>query len=270
MSNLSRPHRTQVIYIAHGGGPLPLLGEASHDEMIAGLHEIRAMLAKPAAIIIVSAHWEAQHVNVTAAKHPALLYDYAGFPPAAYQIQYPASGSPVLAERICGVLQKMKIRASLNEERSFDHGMFIPLKIMYPEADIPCVQVSLVASRSPSEHIQIGKALSLLKEENLLVIGSGFSFHNMRAFFSLDTQEAHLSNLAFEEWLVDTCSNRELSEQEREQRLMNWEKAPSARFCHPSEDHLLPLHVCYGVAQGPARQVFRWQVLGRQTSAYLW
>lgn len=270
MSNLFRALPHQVLFTAHGGGPLPLLGDAAHREMIAGLGAIKALLSRPTAIILVSAHWEERDVNITAASQPALLYDYGGFPPAAYQIQYPAAGSPVLAEKICDVLQRMEIRATLNQERGFDHGMFVPLKITYPEADIPCVQVSLLASRSPLEHIQIGKALSLLPEDNLLIIGSGFSFHNMRAFFSLTTPEAHLSNMAFEEWLVDTCSNRDLGEQEREQRLIHWEQAPSARFCHPIEDHLLPLHVCYGVAQGPARQVFRWQVLGRQTSAYLW
>ncbi len=259
-----------ALYIFHGGGPLPLLGEPSHKDMVAGLQNITSLLAKPSTIIVISAHWEEEQATVTSGANPALLYDYSGFPQESYEIQYPAPGAPRLARKIYNVLNRSGIKANLTEDRGFDHGVFIPLKIMYPSADIPCVQLSLLNNLNPAEHIQIGKALAGLQEENILILGSGFSFHNLRAFFSPSTEAIQSMNKSFEKWLIKTCSSHDLSEKEREQRLINWESAPAARFCHPREEHLLPLHVCYGVAQTPARQVFALEVMGKQASAYLW
>ena len=176
----------------------------------------------------------------------------------------------MLAHKIFNYLESCGVEASLAEQRGFDHGVFVPLKIMYPEANIPCVQISLKNGLSPAEHIRIGRALSSIMEDDLLVVGSGFSFHNLRAFFSQSTDEDQSKNEAFEQWLINTCSNPQLSEDEREYRLINWESAPAARYCHPREEHLLPLHVCYGVARSPARQVFTFKVMGKKASAYLW
>jgi len=270
MSNSSRIHLRSVLYISHGGGPLPLLGEPSHKEMIAGLKNIIIHMTKPSAIIVISAHWEEDKATITSGANPALLYDYSGFPQESYEIEYPAPGDPSLARKIFDVLKKKGIVADLVEERGFDHGVFVPLKIMYPEADIPCLQLSLVNTLSPAEHIRIGKAIAGLTEDNLLIVGSGFSFHNLKAFFSPSTDAIQSMNESFEQWLIDTCSSHELSEKEREYRLVHWESAPAARFCHPREEHLLPLHVCYGVVQAPASQVFSWLVMGKQVSAYLW
>ena len=147
---------------------------------------------------------------------------------------------------------------------------FVPLKIMYPEADVPCIQLSLVSSLDPGEHIKIGTALSGLNHENLLVIGSGFSFHNMNAFFAPGTVEMETMNGEFMQWLNDTCSDPDLEEDERISRLVNWEKAPSARFCHPREEHLLPLHVCYGVSNCACREFFELEIIGKKASVYLW
>ena len=119
-------------------------------------------------------------------------------------------------------------------------------------------------------HIRMGKALAGLTDDTLLVIGSGFSFHNLRAFFSPPTSQVRAMNESFEQWLIETCSSQALSEDERERRLVDWKSAPAARFCHPREEHLLPLHVCYGLAQSPAKQVFRFKVMGIKASAYLW
>ncbi|MFH2123717.1 MAG: class III extradiol ring-cleavage dioxygenase [Pseudomonadota bacterium] len=249
---------------------MPLLGELSHQEMVAGLQKIVTLLPKPSAIVLISAHWEEEQATVTSGTNPALLYDYSGFPQESYEIKYPAPGKPTLAREICNLLGKKGRQAVLNEKRGFDHGLFVPLKIMYPDADIPCVQLSLLKNLDPDEHIELGKALTGLQEENILIIGSGFSFHNMRAFFSPSTEAIDSMNESFEQWLIETCSSPVLNENEREERLINWERAPAARFCHPREEHLLPLHVCYGVAQSPAKHVFPWQVLGRRVSAYLW
>ncbi len=266
------PHRRKAaaLYISHGGGPLPLLGEPSHQEMVNGLGNIAKDLVKPRAIIVVSAHWEADRVRISSAEQPSLLYDYSGFPPQAYQIKYPVQGNPVLADKVYTVMQEAGVDCQLDDKRGFDHGLFVPLKIMFPGADIPCIQISLLSSMNPSAHIQIGRSLAKLREENILVLGSGFSFHNMKTFFLPATQEIQEKNESFEQWLVHTCSNREIKEKEREQRLIHWENAPAARFCHPREEHLLPLHVCYGLVNSPATKMFSWKIMGKQVSAYLW
>ncbi|CAK0778815.1 4,5-DOPA dioxygenase extradiol [Gammaproteobacteria bacterium] len=199
-----------------------------------------------------------------------MIYDYYGFPKESYDIQYPVSGDPVLANRIVNLLKRSNIEARSDDQRGFDHGVFVPLKIMYPNAEIPCVQLSLVRNMRPDQHIIIGKALTDIIEENVLVIGSGFSFHNLRAFFEPPTKESELLNQSFEQWLIETCFSKEFSESEREKKLINWEAAPGARYCHPREEHLLPLHVCYGIARSPARQVFRLKIMERHSSAYLW
>ena len=148
--------------------------------------------------------------------------------------------------------------------------MFVPLKIMYPEADIPCIQLSLVKGLDPGNHIRLGKSLAELKQEGLLIIGSGFSFHNLNAFFLPQDRRTETMNRSFEKWLVETCSDNEISNTEREARLKDWESAPHARFCHPREEHLLPLHVCCGAADGPAFRSFQFEVLKKQASSYLW
>ena len=158
----------------------------------------------------------------------------------------------------------------LDGDRGFDHGLYIPLKIMYPEADIPCVQLSLLDSLDPSAHIALGEAMSGIAGSGTLVIGSGFSFHNLKAFFSKDASNPDARNEAFERWLVETCSNRELDEPGRARRLIAWETAPHARYCHPREEHLLPLHVCYGVTGRPAEAVVELSILNKMASLYLW
>lgn len=270
MENGTYGKKASALYVSHGGGPLPLLGESSHQEMVNGLRSIAKELEKPRAVVVISAHWERDSVTISSAEQPSLIYDYSGFPQEAYEIRYPAQGSPVLAEEVYTLMQEAKIDSLLDNERGFDHGLFVPLKIMFPEADIPCIQVSLLNSLNPSAHIEIGRALERLQGENILLLGSGFSFHNMKTFFQPSTQEIEKKNESFEEWLMDTCSNRGIDEKEREHRLIHWEEAPAARFCHPREEHLLPLHVCYGLAGSPANRVFSWKIMGKQVSAYLW
>ncbi len=259
-----------ILFIPHGGGPLPLLGDPGHQEMISFLKEITSTLAEPSAILVVSAHWEEAEVTITSSDTPALIYDYYGFPDEAYKIDYPAPGNPALAHRIKDLLQRSGINAHLDSQRGFDHGVFIPLKIMYPEAHIPCVQMSLVNSLDPETHIQIGHALSALRKENVLILGSGFSFHNLKAFASQHTGTPDSGNEAFERWLIDTCTNTSLSSDERTKRLIHWGDAPSARYCHPREEHLLPLHVCYGVTSALATLVFEGAIIGKKASGFLW
>lgn len=181
-----------ILFISHGGGPMPLLGDPGHREMVERLQEITGKLPRPSAILLISAHWEATVPTITSGAHPELIYDYYGFPPASYEIQYPSPGEPVLAEKVKQALEMAGLPAKLNDQRGYDHGMFVPLKIMYPEADIPVVQLSLVHTLDAATHLAVGQALQALDYDKLLVIGSGFSFHNMRAFFAPDLSLIHI------------------------------------------------------------------------------
>lgn len=261
------------LYISHGGGPLPLLGDPAHAELVRTLQGLAKTIPRPEAIIVVSAHWEADVATVTTSAAPGLLYDYYGFPPESYRIDYPAPGAPHLAERICEVLRAEGIPADGDGVRAFDHGLFVPLKLMYPAADIPCVQLSLLSSLDATAHLDLGRALSGLAAatgESLLLLGSGSSFHNLQAFFDGRDANMYSHNRAFEHWLDETLSLATLTESERLHRLEHWELAPHGRYCHPREEHLLPLHVCYGAMRRPAEQRFGFTMLGMQGSCYLW
>jgi 4,5-DOPA dioxygenase extradiol len=262
-------NKAQIVYFSHGGGPLPILGDPGHKAMVDFMTQLPAQLRKPDAILVISAHWEENAATLTGAANPAMFYDYYGFPDEAYQITYPAPGSPELANRIAGLLNQNKIAARIDPQRGFDHGLFIPLKLMYPQADIPSLQLSLLRGLNPSAHLALGKALRELMQENILVIGSGFSFHNMRAFSWQGTGAPDQANDAFQNWLIESCSGP-IPQSEREQRLLEWEKAPSARYCHPREEHLLPLHVCLGMADKSAKLIFDDRILGKRSVAFLW
>jgi aromatic ring-opening dioxygenase catalytic subunit (LigB family) len=267
---MEKKFKSPVLFIPHGGGPMPLLGDEGHKKLVTFLKNIPAELGKPKAIILISAHWEESVPTITSGSAPKLIYDYFGFPEESYQIQYPSPGAPDLAEKVFQEFQKNGIDAKLNSKRGFDHGMFVPLKLMYPEANIPCIQISLVRSLDPKIHLQMGKALANLRDENILFIGSGFSFHNLREFFTPQPNGIDSKNTAFEKWLIETCTDPEIYFSEGEKRLTNWLNASFARYCHPREEHLLPLHVCFGLSDAPAKLVFQDKVLGKLTSSFLW
>jgi len=261
--------QAQIVYFSHGGGPLPILGDASHKSMVNFMLQLPSQLRKPDAILVISAHWEENTATLLSAQSPSLFYDYYGFPDEAYKITYPAPGSPELAKRIANLLLRNNISACLDSQRGFDHGVFIPLKLMYPQADIPSIQLSLLRSLNPTAHVALGKALRELASENILVIGSGFSFHNLRAFSWQGMDKQDPANEAFQDWLIDVCTGP-ISQSEREHLLIEWQQAPSARYCHPREEHLLPLHVCLGMADKQASVVFDDYILGKRGVAFLW
>ncbi|MCE9685492.1 dioxygenase [Shewanella sp. AS16] len=265
---MSHNQKAPVIFIPHGGGPLPLLNEPGHGELIHFLKALPASFPAPEAIIIISAHWEEEVVSITSAAAPELIYDYYGFPEESYRISYPVKGHPLLAERLKALLEHAGIAARLDAKRGLDHGVFVPLKLMYPEAQIPCVQLSLVKGLSPEQHIAIGRAIAELRQENVLILGSGFSFHNLRAFGR--GSEPDRDNLAFEAWLVDTCTDPATDAKSKAKALNDWQQAPGARHCHPREEHLLPLHVCFGAGDNAASLIFDGTVLGKKTAALRW
>jgi len=259
----------QIVYLSHGGGPLPILGHQSHQKMVEFMQALPSRLERPDAILVISAHWEEEKATLLGAERPEMYYDYYGFPDEAYKIQYPASGSPELADRIAKILQQNTIQTRIDPKRGFDHGCFIPLHLMYPKADIPVIQLSLLRGLNPQSHISLGAGLRTLLPEKILVIGSGFSFHNMQEFSLKGVQRDDIENDAFQNWLIDVCTGP-VSQFEREQHLVDWEKAPFARYCHPREEHLLPLHVCLGMANKAACVVFDDFTLGKRGLAFLW
>ena len=269
---MPKPKLSPILYLPHGGGPLPLMGDSGHADLISFLSNVRGKLGQPQAILIISAHWEAAQPTIQSAEHPEMLYDYYGFPPETYKISYPAPGAPALANEISGELGKAGFKPTMDGERGFDHGVFVPLKLIFPEADIPCFQVSLIKGLDPAQHIALGRALNFLRAQNVLIVGSGMSFHNMRALMSRGTNEDRPDEI-FDDWLVKTCCSEGLTTDERDHELINWSQAPQARYCHPREEHLLPLHVCYGAAgydSPPAELVFNETIMGKKVSALLW
>lgn len=268
-NQIKTQHQAQIVYFSHGGGPLPILGDTSHKAMVKFMGDLPSRLRKPDAILVISAHWEENTATLLGSSSPPMFYDYYGFPDEAYDIMYPVPGCPDLATKIERMLDKHNIPARIDSQRGFDHGLFIPLKLMYSQADIPSLQLSLVRGLDPELHIALGKALRELMDENILVIGSGFSFHNMKAFSWNSDNTPDPANDTFQNWLIEACTGA-ISQSEREQRLVEWQTAPSARYCHPREEHLLPLHVCLGMAGKPASTVFDDYILGKRAVAFLW
>jgi len=277
MTNQKMP----IIFVPHGGGPMPLLGDPNHQTLTQFLANIdnnfsTEFTKKPAAILMVSAHWEENVATVSSAVAPKMIYDYYGFPKECYQIQYPAPGQPVLAKQVLTLLKQHEIKGQLDDVRGFDHGTFVPLKLMYPKADIPVVQLSLVSSLDPQHHLDLGKAIASLAAHGVLIIGSGFSFHNMQALMqnmkNKDPITLHKSQ-QFDQWLNKSVLDAGQSWQKTQEQIVNWAEAPHARFAQPREEHLLPLLVCMGAAQGAqynAKNIFDDTFMGVKVSGFIW
>jgi aromatic ring-opening dioxygenase catalytic subunit (LigB family) len=202
----------------------------------------------PRAVLMISAHWEEREFTVMSHPHPPMIYDYSGFPEHTYHIQYGAPGAPALAERIRGLLQAAGIDARLDATRGFDHGMYAPLAVIYPAADVPVVQLSLKHGLDPKLHLALGRALAPLREHGILIVGSGLSYHNLRAF----GPAGKAASTAFDQWLRRTLLGT--SPTERAAGLIDWQEAPAARQAHPREEHLLPLMVAVGAAGDDAAE----------------
>ncbi|HEY9279985.1 MAG TPA: class III extradiol ring-cleavage dioxygenase [Eoetvoesiella sp.] len=244
-----------VYFISHGGGPWPFMPEAlqSNQALAASLRDIPTQIGqRPSAIVMVSAHWETPDAfKVMTHPHPPMLYDYYGFPENTYQLQYPAPGSPALARRITQLLQTAQLPTEPDHNRGYDHGAFVPLFVMYPDANIPVVQVSILNHYSPEAHMALGRALAPLRDENILIIGSGLSYHNLRQIWGGGSE----ASAQFDAWLQQAIVQGPV--EQRASQLQNWAAAPAARLAHPREDHLIPLMVAAGAAEhDPATCVY--------------
>lgn len=243
----AKADRMPVAFLPHGGGPWPWVDvgfdAAGNAELAAYLRSVAALpKVKPKALLVISAHWEERVPTVMTAAHPPMLYDYYGFPAESYEITWPAPGDPKLAARVQELLTAAGIASQSDAKRGFDHGTFVPLKLTYPEADIPVVQLSLEANLDPARHIALGRALAPLRDEGVFIVGSGMTFHNLRAF--RDPRARPIAE-QFDAWLRAAATAEPA---ERDRQLTAWSSAPSARLAHPREEHLMPLMVIAGAA----------------------
>jgi aromatic ring-opening dioxygenase catalytic subunit (LigB family) len=225
----------------------------AYDELEASLQAMPSQIGvTPKAVLVISGHWEEREFTVMSSAAPPMIYDYSGFPAHTYGIRYAAPGSPQTAERVRTLIEAAGFAVGVDPLRGFDHGTFTPLAVIYPQADVPVLQLSMSQGYDPEQHIAIGRALAPLRDEGVLIIGSGLSYHNLRAF----GPQAREPSAAFDAWLSRTLVD--CSPADRIARLIDWEQAPAARQAHPREDHLLPLMVAIGAAgNDPARCVYR-------------
>jgi aromatic ring-opening dioxygenase catalytic subunit (LigB family) len=246
---MSTARRMPVVFLPHGGGPWPFVDlggfiDASESRALAGyLGGIAAQLPqRPAALVVVSAHWEEKVPTVMTSARPPMLYDYSGFPPASYEITWPAPGEPRLAARVRALLGAAGIPSAEDPQRGFDHGTFVPLKLAFPDADVPAIQLSLQKGLDPARHLAIGRALAPLRDEGVLLVGSGMSYHDLRGFGGPNARRV---SETFDAWLQEAVV---AAPEARDAALVRWATAPAARQAHPREEHLLPLMVVAGAA----------------------
>lgn len=261
--------RLPTIYLPHGGGPWPFvdlgLDRQEVDRLAAYLRGVKAIPpTPPRALLVISAHWEASLPTVSTHTAPPMIYDYTGFPPAAYTLSWPAPGDPLLAQQVRGLLDEAGFASAADDQRGFDHGTFIPMMLAYPQADVPTVQLSLKKGLDPAEHLAIGRALRPLREEGVFLLGSGMSYHNLRAFWDRSPRAAAEAD-AFDAWLQQAATAPPSA---REQHLSRWSEAPAARQVHPREEHLLPLMVIAGAAGDDLGHIpFSGTMAGKRISA---
>ena len=262
--------RQPTIFLPHGGGPCfwmdapPPFGKTAWEKLrqyLAGL--VASLPAPPKAFLVVTAHWEADTPTVSTSSAPGMIYDYYGFPKHTYELQYPAPGAPELGRRVKEMIAAAGLPAAEDSTRGYDHGVFVPMLIVDPEARIPVVMLSLRKDLDPALHIAIGKALAPLRDENVLIVGSGMSYHDLRHF--RDGEGA--ASKIFDDWLGAAVTTPDPAA--RETSLIHWAEAPSGRECHPREEHLLPLMVAAGAAGAdPGARDFQDVIGGKSISGF--
>ena len=260
--------RLPTLYIPHGGGPCFFIDPPPDDPqrwdgLASYLRGIDGSLGvRPKAVLVISGHWEAPKPTLNIAEKPSLLFDYYGFPEHTYQLKYPVSGVHELAPRVRKLLADAGFETAVDEKRGLDHGVFVPFLLVYPRADVPILQLSLQKSLDPALHLRLGRALAPLREQGVLIVGSGMSYHNLAALFSGRGTEAAAS---FDSWLSDAVQDPAT----RDRKLEAWRSAPGGRESHPREEHLIPLMVAAGAADGdPGVRTFNESIAGKAISGF--
>ena len=262
--------RQPAIFVPHGGGPCfwmdwpPPFGPHAWDglkDYLAGV--LKSLPERPKAFLVVTAHWEADKPTVSVNPKPGMLFDYYGFPDETYKLSYPAPGDPKLAAEVKRLIEAAGLPVATDGERGFDHGVFVPFLIVDPAAQIPVVMISLQRDLDPALHLAVGEALTPLRDEGVVIVGSGMSYHDLRHFRDGDGRASE----GFDAWLGEAVTAPD--PKAREESLTHWAKAPFARECHPREEHLLPLMVAAGAA-GDSRgvRVFHDVIGGKTISGF--
>ena len=238
--------RFPTLFLSHGGGPWPFMEDrrVQYAKTAAEFGRLPQLLPeRPKAVLVITGHWEADAFTVSTSPQPPMVYDYYGFPEHTYHLKYPAPGQPKLAAQVKALLTQAGLDCREDPNQGFDHGTFVPLGLMYPAADMPIVLLSMKSSYDAAEHIRVGRAIASLRDEGILIVGSGLTYHNMRGF---NRPESKPVSYDFEAYLNEAIGNPDAAR--RNAMLVDWENAPSARLAHPREDHLLPLMVAAGAA----------------------
>lgn len=260
--------RQPAIFLSHGGGPCfwmefpPPYGPGGFDRLRAYMAQLLTTLpSRPSAIVVITAHWEEPVVTVGCSPAPPMLFDYYGFPRHTYELSYPAPGSPPVAARIAGLFAEAGIEHAMNSVRGFDHGVFVPMLIVDPEARIPVVMMSLRQDLDPARHLAIGTAIARLRNENVLILGSGNTWHGAGGPIAVK------GSAEFDNWIADSVTTK--TPAARSALLQEWERAPYARHAQRREEHLLPLMVVVGAAEAdPGRRTFLDAIGGIVTTCY--
>ena len=258
------PERMPVVFVSHGA-PDALL---KAPDAVACWGDIGRSVPQPAAILVVSAHWEARKATVSLSGSPETIHDFSGFSPELYRMHYRAPGAPALAERVISLLSAAGMEADSNPGRGLDHGAWVPLSAMYPHADVPVTQLSLLRNADPATHFELGRALAPLRDEGVLIVGSGAITHNFawlewRA--NADTAPLPQAEI-FTDWVAGRLAAHDISV------LLAYRSAPYGAESHPSEEHFLPLFTALGAATDdtPQRYRPRFSYGALAMDAYVW
>ncbi|KAG4422191.1 hypothetical protein IFR04_004697 [Cadophora malorum] len=271
--------RASVIAVCHGGGPMPVLNDPGYAELIKSMSTRVPKILKlgtpqaPRAIVLVTAHWSENQPTISSASSHSLYYDYGGFPAEAYKLKYPAPGSPEVAEEVFNVLKGAGFQPKMDEKRGWDHGVFIPMLLINPKADVPIVQLSVLRSASPKQHFEMGKALAQLRDSGVAIVGSGMpTMHNLRAMFSGQSSEGSYrrKNQEWSDRLTKTVGIKDLDE--RGKTLEGYRDWVGSKEAHPvgGEEHFLPLVVCAGAGGEVEAGAFGDELMGSKQFTYFW
>jgi aromatic ring-opening dioxygenase catalytic subunit (LigB family) len=259
---------------------MPLLNDVKHKEIISSLRtrvpkilNLDSSSSRPRAIVVVTAHWSTNEPTISSGASPQLFYDYYGFPPETYELKYDAPGNPEVAHEIAAALKDVGFTPELDDERGWDHGVFVPMTLIRPQADIPVVQMSVLASEDTEAHNRMGKALLRLRENNVAVVASGFaSFHNLRLLFSgiTEDEEFRARNKRWNQTL-DAAVGEE-KEEKREERLKGWRAFEGGREMHPmgAGEHFMPLLVAAGAGGEGKPKSYTDDFMGLDMFSWYW
>lgn len=240
--------KTPAIFLSHGAPTLAV--EEGHETR--AWADLAASLPRPKSILAVSAHWDTRDPEVSAAARPETIHDFSGFPKALYEQRYPAPGAPDLATRVSQLLQQAGHSCKVDPSRGLDHGAWVPLKWMYPKADIPVTQLSVQSHRGAAHHVKLGEAIASLRDDDVLILATGGIVHNLRdlEWDKRGTREAAAWARDFNDWMADRVERKAVDD-----LLAYRERAPNARRSHPTEDHFAPFFVALGAGGLPARRI---------------